>query len=245
MLRRMLLALWSVSLFVVAVPAVAQQEQQEQTAQRVSDARQNPEALEAPDQMIRRVTDEVMAAVRENRDIQRGDLESIRRLVDQKIVPHLDFTRTTSLATGPYWRQATPQQRQQLQDEFRALLMHTYASALAQVRDQKISYDPLRAAPDETDVVVSAHASNSRGEPVDFGYRLIRHDDGWKVYDVNVLGVWMVQAYRQSFAEQIHQSGIDGLIKALAEKNRALASKTAQPDQGKFAAPVAAPSPSR
>ncbi|HEY6773163.1 MAG TPA: ABC transporter substrate-binding protein [Oxalicibacterium sp.] len=201
-------------------------------------------AQEAPDKLIQRVTTEVMAAVRENQDIRRGDQGSIQRLVEQKIVPHLDFERTTSLATGPYWRQATPQQRQQLQDEFRALLMHTYSSALAQVRNQKITYDPLRATPDETDVVVSAHAANSRGEPVNFGYRLIKRDDGWKVYDVNVLGVWMIQAYRQSFAEQIRQSGIDGLIKALADKNRALASKTAQPDQGKFAAPVA-PTPSR
>lgn len=244
MLRFMLLALLSVPLIFAVSAVEAQQGKEGPAVQKSQETRENPESLEAPDQMIRRVTDEVMAAVRENRDIQRGDLDSIRRLVEQKIVPHLDFARTTALATGPYWRQATPQQRQQLQDEFRALLMHTYASALAQVRDQKISYDPLRAAPDETDVVVSAHASNSRGEPVDFGYRLIRHDDGWKVYDVNVLGVWMVQAYRQSFAEQIRQSGIDGLIKALAEKNRALASKTAQPDQGKFAAPVP-PSPSR
>lgn len=238
MIRRMLPVLLSLALSLAAAPAMAQEMQQ-----RVQQGAQaSGETLEAPDRMIRRVTDEVMAAVRENRDIQRGDQDSIRRLVEQKIVPHLDFARTTALATGPYWRQATPQQRQQPQDEFRDLLMHTYSSALAQVRDQKIRYDPLRAAPDETDVVVSAHASNSRGEPIDFGYRLIRHADGWKVYDVNVLGVWMVQAYRQSFAEQIRQSGIDGLIKALAEKNRALASKTEQADQGRFAAPVPAPS---
>lgn len=196
---------------------------------------------EAPDQMIRRVTEEVMNAVRNNRDVQRGDQASIERLVNEKIVPHLDFERTTALAAGPAWREATPQQRRQLQDEFRGLLMHTYSSALAQVRDQKITYDPLRAAPDDTDVVVSAHAANTRGEPIDFGYRLVRQPDGWKVYDVNVLGVWMIQAYRPSFAQQVRQSGIDGLIKALADKNRALASKTAQPDKGNFAAPVPAP----
>lgn len=194
----------------------------------------NSVAQEAPDKMIQRVTGEVMAAVRSDEAIQRGDRRSIQQLVEEKIVPHLDFERTTMLATGHYWRDATPQQRQQLQTEFHALLMHTYAGALSQVRDQKIQYDPLRADPQDTDVVVSAHATSSRGQPIDFGYRLIKSPDGWKVYDVNVLGIWMVQAYKENFSAEIRKSGIDGLIATLAEKNRSLATKNGKPGDDGF-----------
>jgi phospholipid transport system substrate-binding protein len=178
---------------------------------------------EAPDKMIRRITEEVMDAVRANRQVQSGDRRSIQNIIEEKILPNLDFERTTALAAGRYWREATPEQKQQLQTEFRKLLIYTYSGAMSQLNDQKIAYEPFRADPAETDVEVFAHTINTAGEPVRFGYRLIKKPEGWKVYDVNVLGAWMVQAYKDSFGAQIRQSGIDGLIKVLAEKNAKLA----------------------
>ncbi|HJV52367.1 MAG TPA: ABC transporter substrate-binding protein [Noviherbaspirillum sp.] len=181
---------------------------------------------EAPDEMVKRVTREVMDIVRQDREIKSGNLERIQEVIESKILPHLDMQRATALAVGHYWRQATPPQRQQLTDEFRALLMHTYAGALAQVRDRELEYEPLRAPPDATDVVVRFQVRQQRGkEPVQVGYRLYKTPDGWKVYDVNVLGVWMIQAYKSSFAAEIGRGGIDGLIRVLEEKNRTLAAR--------------------
>lgn len=180
-------------------------------------------AQEAPDKMIQRITEEVMAAVRDNRNVQSGDRRSIQTIIEEKILPNLDFERTTALAAGRYWRDATPEQKQQLQTEFRKLLIYTYAGAMSQLRDQKIQYEPFRADPADTDVQVFAHTVNTSGEPVRFGYRLIKKPEGWKVYDVNVLGAWMVQAYKDSFGAEIRKSDIDGLIKTLAEKNAKLA----------------------
>jgi phospholipid transport system substrate-binding protein len=182
-------------------------------------------AQEAPDKMVRRITEEVMAAVRSDRQIQRGDPRSIQLIVEEKILPNLDFQRTTALAAGRYWRDATPEQKRRLESEFRVLLMHTYSGAMSQIRDQKIEYEPLRAGPADTDVEVYAHALSSRGEPIRFGYRLIKSPDGWKVYDVNVLGAWLVAVYRESFAAEIQKSGMDGLIEMLADKNRRLAAQ--------------------
>jgi phospholipid transport system substrate-binding protein len=182
------------------------------------------QAQEAPDKLIQRVTGEVLDAVRSNNTIRQGDVQSIRQLVEEKIVPHLDFERTTALAAGRYWREATDAQKQQLQTQFKALLMHTYSGALAQVKDQAIVYDPIRSS-DTSDVVVNAHTTGSQGQKIDFGYRLRQLPEGWKVYDVNVLGVWMVQVYRDNFATVIRQSGIDGLISSLTEKNRGLAER--------------------
>lgn len=179
-------------------------------------------AQEAPDKMIRRITEEVMDAVRTDKNVQNGDRRSIQKVIEEKILPNLDFERTTALAAGRYWRDATPQQKQQLETEFRKLLIYTYSSAMSQLRDQKIEYEPFRADPSDTDVEVFAHSINTHGEPVRFGYRLIKKPDGWKVYDVNVLGAWMVQAYKDSFGAEIRKSGIDGLIKTLTEKNAKL-----------------------
>lgn len=181
-------------------------------------------AQEAPDKLVQRVTEEVMTAVRTDKDIQSGDRRSIQQLVDEKIAPNLDFERTTSLAMGPFWREATPEQKTQVQQQFRALLMHTYSGAMTLIRDQKIRYEPLRADPADTDVTVFASSSNSQGQPVRFGYRLIKSPTGWKVYDVNVLGAWLIQAYKDTFAAEIRRNGIDGLIKTLKEKNQKLAS---------------------
>ncbi|HWT72513.1 MAG TPA: ABC transporter substrate-binding protein [Oxalicibacterium sp.] len=202
MFKKMLLALCAMSSIAFSAQAIAQ---------------------EAPDKMIRRITEEVMAAVQTDKKVQNGDRRSIQKIIEEKILPNLDFERTTALAAGRYWRDATPEQKQRLETEFRTLLIYTYSSAMSQLRDQKVEYDPFRADPADTDVEVFAHTVNTRGEPVRFGYRLIKKPDGWKVYDVNVLGAWMVQAYKDSFGAEIRKSGIDGLIKTLADKNAKLA----------------------
>jgi len=181
-------------------------------------------AQEAPDQLVKRVTEEVMTAVRTDKSIQSGDRRSIEQLVDDKIAPNLDFERTTSLAMGRYWREATPDQKQQVQEQFRLLLMHTYSGAMTLIRDQKIQYEPLRAEPGDTDVSLFASSTSAQGQPVRFGYRLIKSPTGWKVYDVNVLGAWLIEAYKDTFSSEIRRGGIDGLIKTLQDKNKKLAS---------------------
>lgn len=187
-------------------------------------------AQEAPDKMVQRVTEEVMTIVQSDKSIQSGDRNRIRQVINDKILPNLDFDRTTSLAMGRYWRDATPEQKQQVEKEFRALLIYTYSGAMTLIRDQKITYEPFRADPAATDVEVFAHANNAQGQPVRFGYRLIKNPDGWKVYDVNVLGAWLIQTYKDSFAYEIQRSGIDGLIKTLADKNKRLAAAPVKTD---------------
>lgn len=191
-------------------------------------------AKEAPDKMVQRVTEEVMATVRSDRKIQSGDTRSIQQIVNDKILPNLDFQRTTQLAMGRYWREATPDQKRRIEDEFRALLMHTYSGAMSQIHDQKIEYEPLHADPADTDVTVYAHTVSTRGQQIRFGYRLIDSPTGWKVYDVNVLGAWLIEAYKENFAVEIRQSGIDGLIKTLSEKNKRLAANPPKIDAEKL-----------
>ena len=188
-------------------------------------------AQEAPDQMVRRISEEVMAIVRSDPAVQRGDPRKIRQVIEEKIVPNVDFDLSTALATGRYWRDATPEQKTRLQTEFRALLMHTYSGAMSQIQDQKINYEPYRGAPTDTDVDVFANVLNKRGETVRFGYRLTKTPAGWKVYDVNVMGAWMGEVYRQNFTAEIQKSGIDGLIKMLADKNKRLAANPPQSPQ--------------
>jgi phospholipid transport system substrate-binding protein len=130
----------------------------------------------------------------------------------------------TASAVGRYWRQATPDQQKRLQEEFKHLLVRTYSGALTQVRDQAIEFKPLRAKPEDTEVVVKTEI-RGRGEPIQIDYRMEKTAEGWKIYDVNVLGVWLVENYRSSFAQEISAGGIDGLINKLAEKNKAAASK--------------------
>jgi phospholipid transport system substrate-binding protein len=207
MLRKILLSFCATSLIAVAGHASAQ---------------------EAPDKMVQRVTEEVMTIVQSDRSIQDGDRQRIQQVINDKILPNLDFDRTTALAMGRHWRDATPEQKQQVEKEFRALLIYTYSGAMTLIRDQKITYEPLRADPAATDVEVFAHANNAQGQPVRFGYRLIKNPDGWKVYDVNVLGAWLIQTYKDSFSYEIQRSGIDGLIKTLSEKNKRLASAPAK-----------------
>lgn len=174
----------------------------------------------APDQLIRQLSVETLDAVKSDKAIQAGDVSKIMQLVDTKVMPHVDFQRITASAVGRFWRQATPEQKQRLQEEFKTLLVRTYAGALTQVRDQTIALKPLRAAPEDTEVVVKTEI-RGRGDPIQLDYRLEKTDAGWKIYDVNVLGIWLADQYRNSFAQEINANGIDGLIKALAERNAA------------------------
>ena len=176
----------------------------------------------APDTLIKQVSGDVIDTVKSDKAIQAGDTKRIIALVDAKILPYVNFQRMTALAVGRYWRQATPEQRQHLQDEFKLLLVRTYAGALAQVKDQSIDLKPLRAKPDDTEVIVRTEIKG-KGDPIQLDYRLEKAGDSWKIYDVNVLGIWLVENYRSSFAQEISASGIDGLISKLVEKNKAAA----------------------
>ncbi|CAG4916925.1 MlaC/ttg2D family ABC transporter substrate-binding protein [Paraburkholderia saeva] len=176
----------------------------------------------SPDGMIKTVTDQVMDAVRSDKSIQAGDIGHITKLVNEKILPYTDFRRTTQLAMGRNWRTATPEQQTQIVEQFKMLLIRTYSGALAQVKDQQIQYKPFRANPDDTDVVVRSVVMNN-GQPIELDYRLYKTPQGWRVYDINVLGAWLIQAYQQQFNEQIQQKGVDGLIQFLTQRNQQLA----------------------
>lgn len=184
----------------------------------------------APDLLIRQLSLETLEAVKADSAIQGGDLQKIITLVDAKVMPHVNFQRMTSSAVGRFWRQATPEQQQRLQDEFKTLLVRTYAGALTQVKDQSIALRPLRARAEDTEVVVRTEI-RGRGDPVQLDYRLEKSSGVWKIYDVNVLGIWLADQYRNSFAQEIGANGIDGLIKALADRN--LKAAAGQPNVAK------------
>ncbi|HWP12673.1 MAG TPA: ABC transporter substrate-binding protein [Ramlibacter sp.] len=184
-------------------------------------------ADEAPDVMIKRLSDDVLASIKADKAIKAGDTNRILGLVDSKIMPNVDFRRMTAAAVGPAWRQATPEQQKRLQDEFKILLVRTYSGALAQVDDQTISIKPQRSAPTDTDVVVRTEI-RGRGDPIQLDYRLEKapgQGAGWKIYNLNVLGVWLVETYRTQFAQEINTKGLDGLIASLAERNKSNATK--------------------
>lgn len=188
-------------------------------------------AEEAPDVLIRRVSQEVMDIARNDTAIQAGDRRRIHAVVEEKILPHLDFQRGTALTMGRNWREATPEQRQKLAGEFRKLLLYTYAGAMSQIKDQTMTFRPLRRDPSDTDVEVRSEVRMPRRpEPVEVSYRLHKSASGWKIYDVNVMGAWLSETYRTTFASEINKGGIDGLIRTLEEKNRQLASRDAQED---------------
>ena len=178
-------------------------------------------AQTAPDAMIKTVSGQVIDAVKGDKAIQGGDVSRIQALVDAQVMPHVDFQRMTASAVGRAWKTATPDQQQKLQAEFKTLLIRTYAGALTQVKAQTtVSLKPLRAAPEDTDVTVRTEVKTT-GHPVQLDYRLEKQPAEWKIYDVNVLGVWLVDQYKGSFQQQIASSGIDGLINALVAKNKA------------------------
>ena len=178
-------------------------------------------AGEAPDVLIGRLSNEVLDAVRKDPQIKAGDVHKIVALVDKIILPHLDFKRMTAASVGPGWRKATPEQQQRLQDEFKQLLVRTYAGALAEVSDLTIVVKPLRAAPADTDVLVRTEV-RGRGDPIQLDYRLAQKPgEDWKIYNINVMGVWLVETYRSQFAAEINAKGVDGLIEALVARNKA------------------------
>ena len=176
----------------------------------------------APDTLVKTVTQQVVDAVRNDKSIQHGDISHITQLVNEKILPYTDFRRTTQLAMGRNWRTATPDQQDAVVEQFKMLLIRTYSGALAQVKDQQIQYKPFRMNPDDTDTVVRSVVMNN-GSPVELDYRLYKTPQGWRVYDINVLGAWLIQVYQQQFADQISQHGIDGLLSFLTERNQQLA----------------------
>ncbi len=183
----------------------------------------------APDALAKKVTDEVVAIVRADPDIQSGNTQKVSALVEAKVLPHFNFTRMTRLAVGAPWRQAASAQQQSLVNEFRTLLMHTYTSVFTQYRNQVIEYKPLKQQPGDTEVVVYSLIRQSGGaEPVDVNYSMEKSDAGWKVYDVTIAGVSLVQNYRSSFSSEIRKSGVDGLIAMLASKNKTLAPSPAR-----------------
>jgi phospholipid transport system substrate-binding protein len=175
-----------------------------------------------PDSLIKTVVSEVMASVKSDPEIQKGNIPRIVDLVEKKIVPYTDMRRTTEMAMGQNWKKATPEQQAQLVSEFKNLLIRTYSGALSQLRDQTIQFKPLRAAPDDKEVIVKTVVIG-RGDPVPLDYRLEKTASGWRVYDMNIMGVWLVEAYRNQFANQISQNGVEGLVKFLQDRNKQLA----------------------
>ena len=183
------------------------------------------QAGKAPDVLVKEISSDVLESVKADKSIQSGDLKKVIALVDQKIMPYVDFQRMTASAVGRYWRQATPEQQKRLQDEFKLLLVRTYSGALSQVsQEQTIELKPMRSQPADAEVVVRTEI-RGKGDPIQLDYRLAKAGDSWKIYDVNVLGVWLVENYRNSFAQEIGANGIDGLIGKLAERNKSAAAK--------------------
>lgn len=179
-------------------------------------------AQTAPDALIQQISTDVINTVKSDKAIQGGDVSKIVSLVDAKVMPNVDFQRMTASAVGRNWRTATPDQQKRLQDEFKILLVRTYAGALTQVKEQTVALKPFRAAAEDNEVVVRTEIKG-KGEPIQLDYRLAKAPAGWKIYDVNVMGVWLVDQYRNSFAQEVATSGIDGLIAKLAERNKAAA----------------------
>ena len=183
-------------------------------------------ALDAatPDGLIKTIVTDVMVSVKADPEIQKGNIPRVVELVEKKIVPYTDMRRTTQLAMGRNWSKATPEQQNQLIIEFKNLLIRTYSGALSQLRDQTVQYKPLRSSPSDTDVIVRTVVIG-KSDPIPLDYRLEKTNDGWRVYDVNIMGAWLIEAYRNQFTNQINQNGIDGLIKFLQERNAMLAGK--------------------
>ena len=185
-------------------------------------------ADEAPDAFIKRVAVETLDAVKADKSLKNGDVAKIMQLVDTKLVQHINFRRMTALATGPSWRKATPEQQKRLQDEFKLLLVRTYAGALSQVSDQTIEVKPLRGDIDEKNLVIRTEVKG-RGDPIQLDYRLEKtpgEGAGWMIYDLNVLGIWLIENYKSQFTKEINNGGMDGLINSLAERNKSNNKKT-------------------
>jgi len=179
-------------------------------------------ADEAPDALVKRLTVDVLQQLKTDKSIKAGDINKIMQLVDTKIMPNVNFQRMTASAVGPKWREATPEQQKRLQDGFKALLVRTYAGALDQVTDQDVTVRPFRGSPDDKEVLVRTEVRGS-GEPVQLDYRLEKtpgEAGGWKIYNLNVMGIWLVDTYRSQFTQEINAKGIDGLIATLEARSK-------------------------
>ena len=187
-------------------------------------------AQEAPDALVKRISQEVLDIAKTDKEIQGGNQKRVLDLVETKILPYVDFQRMTALAAGRFWRDATPEQQKALIKEFRSLLVYTYSGAIAQVKDQVVEFKPMRMDPTDTEVEVRSQVVQSRGgEAISLNYRLEKAGASWKIYDVNVLGAWLVETYKGNFAAEIGKHGFDGLIKTLAEKNTMLGARAVKP----------------
>lgn len=182
-------------------------------------------AQDSPDALVKRVSEETVQAIKSDPKLAAGDPARVRDVIEQKLLPHFDFTRMTALAMGRNWRPATPEQQQKLSNEFRTLLVRTYSNALTQYRDEKIDVKPVRADANATEVTVRSEILRNGRPPVQIDYGMTRTPQGWKAYDIIVGGVSLVTNYRDEFNEQVKAGGIDGLIKTLADKNRAAPAK--------------------
>jgi phospholipid transport system substrate-binding protein len=174
---------------------------------------------EAPDALIKRISNDVMTTVSNDVAIQQGNVQRVMDLVNTRIMPHVNFQRMTAAAVGRHWRGASPEQQQRLQAEFKTLLVRTYAGALGELKGKTFHFRPMRSQAADTEVVVRSEV-RGRGEPIQLDYRLEKTPQGWKVYDLNVLGVWLGETYRTQFAQEITKSGVDGLIAFLAQRNQ-------------------------
>jgi len=182
---------------------------------------------EAADAFIKRMSTEVLDVIKADKSMRGGDIAKVVVLVDTRIMPNVDFQRMTASAVGPGWRQATPEQQKRLQDEFKILLVRTYSGALSQISDQVIALKPLRAGPEDKEVVVRTEVRGS-GDPIQLDYRLEKtpgQGTGWRIFNINVMGVWLVETYKSQFAQEINAKGVDGLIESLAARNKSNAKK--------------------
>jgi phospholipid transport system substrate-binding protein len=177
-------------------------------------------AQEAPDALVKRVAEDTLQTIRSDKELQAGNQAKIKQVIETKLVPNFDFMRMTSLAMGRNWRTATPEQQKQLADQFRTLLVRTYSGALSNYRDNTMDYKPLRMNPGDTDVIVRTAVQRPGQAPVQIDYSMEKTPEGWKAYDVIVAGVSLVTNYRDEFNDTVKSSGVDGLIKALAQKNQ-------------------------
>ncbi len=209
--RRLLVKLWvsllGLSLLATTVPVLA--------------------ADMAADAFVKQLSDEVVDTIKGDKSLQAGNMTKLNALVDAKVMPHVNFRRITASAVGPGWTKATPEQHKQLQEEFKILLLRTYAGALSQITDQTITVKPLRASPEDTEIVVRTEV-RGKGEPIQLDYRLEKTPGvgaGWKIYNLNVMGVWLMETFRSQFAQEINAKGVDGLIATLKARNLAMAGK--------------------
>jgi len=176
-------------------------------------------AQEAPDALVKRTTDEVLAIIRADKDIQSGNMTKVVQLAEAKVLPHFDFERMTRLAVGRNWNQASPEQKQALVKEFRTMLVRTYSSSLSQYRNQTIDVKPAKVGAADKEAVVKTAVIQQGGPPIPIDYAMEKASDGWKVYDVVIDGASLVTTYRGTFNDQVQKGGIDGLLKTLQERN--------------------------